>query len=277
MVALPAEASEAQREALTRAFAERLSQGVAGYVAAIHDRKGNDVRNPHFHLVAIDAHLRAGGRGRPRSVLGMARKGAVEAAAEAWAEVHNSMMQEWGYGPSSMISHRSLADRGIERLATIYEGRRRALWWPRVRCPKRSRNGTASTPGIRGRRPTGSSARSIRCRSARMKQTIDWEEMMVSTERSAKAAARQAERSIGGVAQAIETQRRHSSELTEIRKSLAEIALKPPPRFASDVPAAAGPTPAGLATVLGLGDCLRRRHRIRRVFRELILWEPRPI
>lgn len=122
IVALPAEASEAQREALTRAFAEHLSQGVAGYVAAIHDRKDNDRRNPHFHLVAIDAHLRAGGRGRPRSVLGMARKGSVEAAAEAWGEVHNSMMREWGYGSSSMISHRSLADRGIERLATIHEG-----------------------------------------------------------------------------------------------------------------------------------------------------------
>ena len=63
-----------------------------------------------------------------------------------------------------------------------------------------------------------------------MKQSIDWEEMMVSAERSAKAAARHSERSIGGVAQVIETQRRHSSELAGIRKSLVEVAMKPAPR-----------------------------------------------
>ena len=39
IVALPVEATPDQREALTRAFAEKLTGGVAGYVAAIHDKQ----------------------------------------------------------------------------------------------------------------------------------------------------------------------------------------------------------------------------------------------
>lgn len=75
ILALPVEATAEQRVALARAYAEELTQGVAGYVLAIHDARGNDARNPHCHLVAFDAFERTGGRGRPRSVLGMAREG----------------------------------------------------------------------------------------------------------------------------------------------------------------------------------------------------------
>ncbi len=77
-----------------------------------------------------------------------------------------------------------------------------------------------------------------------MKETIDWEEMMASAERSAKTAARLTERSIGGVAQVIETQRRHSSELAEIKQSLAEIALRPQPRPSPVTTLASLPPPA---------------------------------
>ncbi len=78
IVALPVEVSGEQREALTRAFAERLTGGVAGYVVAIHDQQGNDQNNPHFHLVAFDVMIKSGGRGRPKSTLGMARRGALD-------------------------------------------------------------------------------------------------------------------------------------------------------------------------------------------------------
>ncbi|MEO9937626.1 MobA/MobL family protein [Sulfitobacter pontiacus] len=122
IIALPVEATAEQREAMVRAFAEQLTGGSAGYMAAIHDKHGNDQRNPHFHLVAFDVMIKSGGRGRPKSTLGMARKHAVETSAKMWADTHNELMWEWGFGPASMISHLSLKDRGIDRIPTIHEG-----------------------------------------------------------------------------------------------------------------------------------------------------------
>lgn len=122
IIALPVEASETQREDLARRFANELSQGKAGFVLAIHDKAGNDIRNPHFHLVAFDHHERSGGRGRPRSVLGMARKNAVEQKAKLWADIHNEMMRTWGFRQDSMISHLSFSERGVDQIPQIHEG-----------------------------------------------------------------------------------------------------------------------------------------------------------
>lgn len=122
VIALPVEASHEQREALTRAFAERLSNGIAGYVAAIHDQHGNDINNPHAHFVFFDVQQKSGGRGRPKSALGLARKNAIENTAKMWAGLHNELMRGWGFGPDSEISHLSFADRGIDRVPTIHEG-----------------------------------------------------------------------------------------------------------------------------------------------------------
>lgn len=122
IIALPLEASPDQREDLVRAFADRITGGKAGYVAAIHDQAGNDVRNPHAHLVCFDKHEKTGGRGRPRSVIGMARKNAVEKAARCWSETHNTLMRAWGYSDQSMIDSRSFAERGVPKIPTIHEG-----------------------------------------------------------------------------------------------------------------------------------------------------------
>lgn len=121
-VALPIEAEPAQREALVRAFGEALTEGLAGYIAAVHDKRGNDILNPHFHMVAFDHYQKSGGRGRPRSTLGMARKGAIERTAKLWADTHNELMKSWGFGPDSMIDHRSYKERGIDRIPQIHEG-----------------------------------------------------------------------------------------------------------------------------------------------------------
>jgi len=115
-VALPVETSAEQREALVRAFGEALTEGLAGYVAAIHDQY------PHFHMVAFDHYQKSGGRGRPRSTLGMARKNAVERTAKLWADTHNRLMKSWGFDNNSMIDHRSFKDRGIDRIPQIHEG-----------------------------------------------------------------------------------------------------------------------------------------------------------
>ena len=122
ILALPVEATPEQREALVKAFGEALTKGIAGYVAAIHDQRGNDTKNPHAHIVAFDVQVKGGGRGRPRSTIGMARKNAVEETAALWADIHNRMMTEWGYGAESQISHLSFAARGIDRLPEIHEG-----------------------------------------------------------------------------------------------------------------------------------------------------------
>ena len=122
ILALPVEATPEQREALVRAFGEALTKGAAGYVAAIHDQHGNDIKNPHAHIAAFDVQVKGGGRGRPRSTIGMARKNAVEEAAALWANIHNRMMAGWGYGAESQISHLSFAARGIDRLPQIHEG-----------------------------------------------------------------------------------------------------------------------------------------------------------
>ena len=122
ILALPVEATPEQRVALVRAFAEALTNGVAGYVAAIHDQRGNDIKNPHAHIAAFDVQVKGGGRGRPRNTIGMARKNAVEATAALWADIHNQMMTAWGYGADSQISHLSYAARGIDRLPEIHEG-----------------------------------------------------------------------------------------------------------------------------------------------------------
>lgn len=122
IIALPIEATPDQRRDLVRAFCEAITRGVAGYVAAIHDQHGNDIKNPHAHIVAFDVQQKGGGRGRPRSTIGMARKNAVEETAALWAATHNRLMAGWGYGAESQISHLSYAARGIERIPTIHEG-----------------------------------------------------------------------------------------------------------------------------------------------------------
>jgi hypothetical protein len=122
IIALPIEASDAQRLALARRFSEELTKGIAGYIFAIHDKSGNDKENPHFHLVAFDIHKSKGGRGRPSSVIGFARKNAVQNAAKSWAKIHNEMMGAWGFGEGSIISSLSFADQGIDRIAQIHEG-----------------------------------------------------------------------------------------------------------------------------------------------------------
>ena len=122
IVALPVEASPEQRLELAQTFAEALTKGKTGYILAIHDKAGNDLRNPHFHLVAFDQQEKSGGRGRPRSVLGMARKKAVEKMAEQWADIHNKKMNGWGFGLESNITHLSYDQQGVDRVPEIHEG-----------------------------------------------------------------------------------------------------------------------------------------------------------
>jgi hypothetical protein len=223
IVALPVEATAAQREALTRAFGEAITGGKAGFVAAIHDKASNDIANPHFHLVAFDAHEKTGGRGRPRSLIGMARKGAVERAAKEWADLHNRMMREWGYGEASMISHRSNADRGIDRVPMIHEGPGGRAMARLGKTPTTKAEWRAVDDGRTRAQANRVIRQIIKRRTQPMNAQIDWEDMMTKAERSATAASMNAERAVGGVAEMLAEQRRHSRALRQMREDITKL------------------------------------------------------
>ena len=60
-----------------------------------------------------------------------------------------------------------------------------------------------------------------------MSDNIDWEDMMTKTERSATAAALNAERAVGGVAKALEIQRHHSQQLASLKKAMEAVENQP--------------------------------------------------
>lgn len=123
IVALPLEATRAQQIALMQALADHITKGEAPYVAALH-AAGRAENNPHAHIDAFDEPrpLAPGKTGRPPKVIGLSRRGALEQLRADWSAIHNRMMAKWGYGPDSMIDHRSYIERGIDRLPTIHEG-----------------------------------------------------------------------------------------------------------------------------------------------------------
>ncbi len=61
--------------------------------------------------------------------------------------------------------------------------------------------------------------------------TIDWEEIMTTTERNSKNAAKMAERTVAALAEALAIQRRHSHQLNRLEKSVEEVKAR-----ASSVP-----------------------------------------
>jgi hypothetical protein len=107
MVALPVELSPAQREALVRAYGQRVSQGRASWVAAIHD-SGKDAHNPHAHFIFRDRDFETG-----RRVIMTTELGSTERLRRDWEEVTNRALQ--GAGLDLRIDRRSLAAQGIER------------------------------------------------------------------------------------------------------------------------------------------------------------------
>lgn len=117
ILALPIEAPGEQQAALVEAFAEKMTKGVAPWIAALHTDKPH---NPHTHLYLFDeqAPREPGKRGRAEKIIGLSRRGALEEARALWAELHNRMMA----GVAPPIDHRSLAKQGREELPTLHEG-----------------------------------------------------------------------------------------------------------------------------------------------------------
>ena len=114
MLALPRELTSAQRVALVRDFAETLTQGRAGWLAAFHER-GKDAKNPHCHLIIRDRDTKTGKR-----VIGMSEAGSTEKLREMW-EIHANRALE-AAGRAERVDRRTLAAQGIKRSPTIHEG-----------------------------------------------------------------------------------------------------------------------------------------------------------
>lgn len=114
MLALPRELNQMQRAALVRDFAEDVTQGRAGWLAAFHEG-GKDEANPHVHLVVRDRDAVSGKR-----VAKLSEKGSTERLRQLWedhANRHLAMAQR-----PERIDRRTLKAQGIDRRPTIHEG-----------------------------------------------------------------------------------------------------------------------------------------------------------
>lgn len=114
MIALPRELSSHERRALVRRFAEELTQGRAGWLAAFHEG-GKDQRNPHCHLIVRDRDPETGKR-----VIGMSEKGSTERVRLLWEEMANEALAK--ARRSVRISRLTLKAQGESRRPGIHVG-----------------------------------------------------------------------------------------------------------------------------------------------------------
>ena len=275
VVALPVEASQEQREALTRAFAERLSKGIAGYVAAIHDQQGNDINNPHAHFVFFDIQQKSGGRGRPKSTLGLARKNAIENTAKMWAELHNEMMRGWGFGPDSEISHLSYADRSIDKIPTIHEGASARATpeakkiskeqWRHVDQGRTRAEANAVIREINQLKEEQENARTVRLGASDGNNEVQCNGSIAEQRKRSSGHVEAAARNQPPFQRSKKPEQGHRPFVSNARKT-----DRPQPSPARPRPGRELRFPP-LAR-LGLARRLRRRHGVRRIFRELIMF-----
>lgn len=114
MLALPRELNAEQRAELVRGFAEAITAGRAGWLAAFHD-KGKDAENPHCHLVVRDRDAVTGKR-----VFGTSEAGSTERLRVLWEAHANRALEQAAC--RERIDHRTLEAQGIKREPTIHEG-----------------------------------------------------------------------------------------------------------------------------------------------------------
>lgn len=132
-VALPVELTHDQNVQLVNAYCERMSQGRASWIAAIHDtdaeinEKGQF--NPHAHIVFHDRDFETGKR-----VMKTTSQGSTDRFREAWEYETNLHLRQ--AGQDARIDRRSLKDQGIEREAQIHVGVAAAQMFERGYTPQ---------------------------------------------------------------------------------------------------------------------------------------------
>ena len=116
MIALPAELSHWQKQALAREYvqAEFVSEGMIADIG-YHDF---DSHNPHAHIMLTMRSVDREGFGKKKREWN--KRPAIAAHRQAWAEHANHALERAGY--AERIDHRSLEDQGVEREPQIHLG-----------------------------------------------------------------------------------------------------------------------------------------------------------
>lgn len=113
-LALPRELSRRRRRALIQSFGERLTDGRASWLAAIH-QDGTDADNPHAHFVLRDRDMQTGKR-----VAQLSEKGAADRVRLLWENAVNDALE--AAGSVQRVDRRSHAARGLETAPTRHRG-----------------------------------------------------------------------------------------------------------------------------------------------------------
>ncbi len=132
-VALPLELTHAQNVAAIRELMDELTDGNrVPWAAAFHDKEGNDVSNPHVHIVIRDRAISSDEKYREgqRVVMFSANKeqcrkagrgdNPVEFARKLWEEIGNKHLERAGH--QSVLDRRTLQAQNVDRKPTIHEG-----------------------------------------------------------------------------------------------------------------------------------------------------------
>lgn len=115
--ALPRELDARQRRMLVMAFAERVTQGRASWLAAIH-QSGEDAHNPHAHIVIRDRDPETGKR-----VALLSEKGACRKIRLLWEQATNAALEV--LGSPQRVTRLSHAARDIETPPQRHRGPQR--------------------------------------------------------------------------------------------------------------------------------------------------------
>lgn len=114
VVALPSELDHEQNLSLLQNFGERMTEGRAAWMAAIHDGPG-DADNPHAHMIFRDRDAETGKR-----VMLTTEKGSTQRFRDAWEQEANIALERAGF--EERIDKRSLKDQGIDREPQLHVG-----------------------------------------------------------------------------------------------------------------------------------------------------------
>ncbi|MGB7249899.1 MAG: MobQ family relaxase [Phormidesmis sp.] len=116
MIALPAELSHEQKEALAHEYvqAEFVSQGMIADIC-YHDF---DSHNPHAHIMLTMRSIDEDGFGKKQREWN--KRQAIERHRKAWEEYANRALEQAGF--NERVDHRSLEAQGIEREPQIHLG-----------------------------------------------------------------------------------------------------------------------------------------------------------
>lgn len=114
IVALPVELSHEENLELLKEFGERMTEGRASWVAAIHDGP-DDADNPHAHIIFRDRDCDTGQR-----VMMTTERGSTERFRQGWEQEVNIALERAGL--DIWVDRRSLEEQGIDREPQLHVG-----------------------------------------------------------------------------------------------------------------------------------------------------------